>query len=56
MAVFSGDKYKKASSDAAYSIQEQNERKSVEIATADADLAKQEKAVEIIPVILSGDM
>ena len=33
--------------DAAYSIQEENERKSVEIATADADLAKQEKAVEI---------
>lgn len=38
---------KKASADAAYSIQEENERKSVEIATADADLAKQEKAVEI---------
>lgn len=38
---------KKASADVAYSIQEQNERKSVEIATADADLVKQEKAVEI---------
>lgn len=38
---------KKASADIAYSIQEQNERKSVEIAKADADLAKQEKAVEI---------
>ena len=36
---------KQASADAAYSIQQENERKSVEIATADADLAKQEKAI-----------
>ena len=36
---------KQASADAAYNIQQENERKSVEIATADADLAKQEKAI-----------
>lgn len=36
---------KQATADAAYNIQQENERKSVEIATADADLAKQEKAI-----------
>ena len=38
---------KRAVADAAYSIQQETERKSVEIAKADADLAKQEKAIAI---------
>lgn len=36
---------KKAIADAAYQIQQENERKTVEIATADANLARQEKAI-----------
>lgn len=36
---------KKAIADAAYNIQQENERKTVEIATADANLARQEKAI-----------
>lgn len=36
---------KKAEADAAYSIQEQEQRKTIEIATADASIAKQEKEV-----------
>ena len=36
---------KNAIADAAYDIQKETERKAVEIATADADLAKQEKAI-----------
>ena len=36
---------KQASADAAYNIQQENERKSIEIAMADANLAKQEKAI-----------
>lgn len=36
---------KKAIADAAYQIQQETERKTVEIATADANLAKQEKAI-----------
>ena len=36
---------KQAMADAAYDIQKENERKSVEIATAEANLAKQEKAI-----------
>ncbi|MBP3940599.1 MAG: flotillin family protein [Christensenellaceae bacterium] len=38
---------KRAEADAAYSIQEQEQRKSIEIATADASIAKQEKEVVI---------
>ncbi|MBR3842938.1 MAG: flotillin family protein [Christensenellaceae bacterium] len=38
---------KRAEADAAYSIQEQEQRKSIEIATADASIAKQEKEVII---------
>lgn len=38
---------KKASADAAYSIQQETERKTVEIATADANLARQEKAIAL---------
>ena len=38
---------KQAIADAAYNIQKENERKSVEIATADANLAKQEKAITL---------
>ena len=37
----------KARADAAYEIQAQEQRKSIEIATADADIAKQEKEIEI---------
>lgn len=36
---------KKAIADAAYQIQQENERKTVEIATAEANLARQEKAI-----------
>lgn len=36
---------KKAIADAAYQIQQETERKTVEITTADADLARQEKAI-----------
>lgn len=38
---------KRAEADAAYSIQEQEQRKTIEIATADADIAKQEKEIVI---------
>lgn len=38
---------KQATADAAYNIQKENERKSVEIATADANLARQEKAISL---------
>ncbi len=38
---------KQASADAAYSIQQETERKKVEIATADANLARQEKAIAL---------
>lgn len=38
---------KAAEADAAYSIQQQLQRKSIEIATADANIAKQEKEVEV---------
>lgn len=37
----------RAAADAAYGIQEQEQRKTIEIATADASIAKQEKAIEI---------
>ena len=38
---------KKATADAAYNIQQETERKTVEIATADANLARQEKAIAL---------
>lgn len=38
---------KKAEADAAYTIQEEQSRKSIEIATADANIMKQEKEIEI---------
>jgi flotillin len=38
---------KKAIADAAYQIQQETERKTVEIATADANLARQEKAIAL---------
>lgn len=38
---------KKAEADAAYKIQEEEQRKTIEISTANANLAKQEKEVEI---------
>lgn len=38
---------KKAEADAAYSIQEQEQRKTIEIATAEASIAKQEKEVTL---------
>ena len=38
---------KKAVADAAYQIQQETERKTVEVATADANLARQEKAIAI---------
>lgn len=38
---------KKAIADAAYQIQKETERKTVEITTADADLARQEKAITL---------
>ncbi|AXF52306.1 MAG: flotillin [Caudoviricetes sp.] len=38
---------KKAEADAAYSIQEQEQRKSIEIANANANLARQEKEIEL---------
>ncbi len=38
---------KKAIADAAYNIQKETERKTVEIATADANLARQEKAITL---------
>lgn len=38
---------KKAIADAAYQIQQETERKTVEVATADANLAKQEKAIAL---------
>ncbi len=38
---------KKATADAAYQIQQETERKTVEIATADANLARQEKAIAL---------
>lgn len=37
----------RAEADAAYSIQEQAQRKTIEVATADANIAKQEKEVEV---------
>lgn len=38
---------KKAEADAAYKIQEQAQRKTIEMATAEADIAKEEKAIEL---------
>ena len=38
---------KRAEADAAYTIQEQEQRKAIEIATADADIARKEKDIEI---------
>ena len=38
---------KRAEADAAYEIQKEEQRKTIEIATADANLARQEKAVEL---------
>lgn len=38
---------KQAEADAAYSIQEQEQRKSIEIATANANIAKQEREIEL---------
>lgn len=38
---------KKASADAAYNIQQETERKTIEIATADANLARQEKEISL---------
>ena len=38
---------KKAEADAAYSIQQEAQRKTIEITTADANLAKQEKEIEL---------
>lgn len=38
---------KKAEADAAYKIQEEEQRKSIEISTAEANLAKQEKEIEL---------
>lgn len=38
---------KQAEADAAYEIQRENQRKSIEIASADANLAKQEKEIEL---------
>lgn len=38
---------KRAEADAAYTIQEEEQRKSIEITTADANLAKQEKEIEL---------
>ncbi len=38
---------KKASADAAYKIQEEEQRKTIEITTADANLAKQEKEIQL---------
>lgn len=38
---------KKATADAAYQIQQETERKTVEVATADANLARQEKAIAL---------
>ncbi|MCI9509241.1 MAG: flotillin family protein [Angelakisella sp.] len=38
---------KRAEADAAYSIQEQEQRKTIEVATANADIARQEREVEL---------
>ena len=38
---------KKAEADAAYKIQEQAQRKTIEMATAEADIAKEEKAIDL---------
>ncbi|MFA9462959.1 MAG: flotillin family protein [Velocimicrobium sp.] len=38
---------KKAEADAAYEIQKQEQRKTIEIATSDADIAKQDKAITL---------
>ena len=38
---------KRAEADAAYAIQEQEQRKTIEVATANADIAKQEREVEL---------
>lgn len=38
---------KKAEADAAYEIEKENQRKSIEITTADANIAREEKAVEL---------
>ena len=38
---------KRAEADAAYSIQQQEQRKIIEVATANADIAKQEREVEL---------
>lgn len=38
---------KRAEAEAAYSIQEQNQRKSIEVSTANADIARQEREVEL---------
>ena len=38
---------RKAEADAAYEIQQQEQRKTIEITTADANIAKQEKEIEL---------
>lgn len=38
---------KKAEADAAYKIQEEEQRRTIEIATSDANIAKQEKEIEL---------
>jgi len=38
---------KKAEADAAYRIQEENQRKTIEVASANADIAKQEREIEL---------
>ena len=38
---------KKAEADAAYSIQEQEQRKTIEIASANADIARAERTAEL---------
>jgi flotillin len=38
---------KKAMADAAYEIQKEEQRKTIEITTANADIAKQEREIEL---------
>ena len=47
MPVFSIVQSKKAAADAAYSIQQENQRKTIEIAKTEADIAKKEKESEL---------
>lgn len=44
---YSRSRYEKAMADAAYEIQKEEQRKTIEVTTANADIAKQEREIEL---------